>query len=354
MGVSLVTGGTGFLGSAIARALCERGDDVRVTVVPGESAELLADLDVDVHVADVLDRRAVRRAVKGAARVFHAAGINSLRRPAAEVFRCNVDGTRNVLEEARAAGVGRVVHTSSIGAIGPAVRGSTADEDHVFRAGHLRIPYLSSKREAENVCLREVAHGLDVVIVNPGYVMGRGDTHRSSTELVRRFLRRELPFYLDGALNVVDVLDVARGHVLADERGETGERYILGGRNFTLDRLFADLGRLSDVEPPALKLPLQAALPMARAASLVPGRPVVTPAEVIALSQWWTYRSTKAKRELDWSARPHEETLEETIAWYREREPEHLAKPGTRQMLPLRVAGFGVRRAAQTVNMLRP
>ncbi len=353
MAKTLVTGGAGFIGSAVARALLERGDDVRVTVRRDEPKDALIGIDVEVVTADVLDRRTVRRALKGVDRVFHTAGVNSLRAPADAIFRVNVGGTQTLLDEALAAGVERVVHTSSIGAIGPARRGSTADESQPFRAGHLRLPYLSSKREAEHVCLRAVNAGLDVVIVNPAYVMGRGDVHRSSTELVRRFLRRELPFYVEGAINIVDVRDVASGHLLADENGETGERYILGGRNFTLDRLFADLGRLSGVAPPAVRLPLPAAFGLARTAALVPGRPVVTQGEVIALNQWWAYRSTKAKRELGWTPTPHEETLEETIAWYREREPLRLARPGTQQPLPLRLAGFGTRQVEKTAALLR-
>ena len=178
-----------------------------------------------------------------------------------------------MLEEALRAGVQRATYTSSVAAVGPAPRGSTADETQTFRAGRYGLPYVNAKHEAETVALRVAAHGLDLVIVNPAHVFGRGDLYRSSTELVRRFLRRELPAYVDGALNVVDAEDVARGIVLADERGRAGERYILGNRNFTLDRLFADLGRLSGIEPPALKLPLPAALALARTAEALPGRP---------------------------------------------------------------------------------
>ena len=175
------------------------------------------------------------------------------------------------------------MHTSSVAAVGPAARGSTADEDQVFRAGRYGLPYVNAKHEAELEAMRLAAHGLPVVIVNPAHVFGAGDRHRSSTELVRRFLRGQIPAYVDGALNIVDAEDVARGHLLADERGEVGERYILGNRNFTLDRLFADLARLSGVEPPALKLPLAAALALARAAELAPGRPAVTTVEVRAV-----------------------------------------------------------------------
>ena len=354
MSTTLVTGATGLVGSHVTRLLVERGDRVRVTVRTGSRLEQLEGLDVEQVRADVLDRGSVRRAMRGVTRVFHVAGLTSLRGGADTLFRVNVDGTRIVLDEALRAGVERAVLTSSVAAIGPAPRGATADESQVFRAGRFGLPYVNSKHEAENEALRIAAHGLPLVIVNPAHVMGKGDVYRSSTELVRRFLRRQIPAYVDGALNVVDAEDVARGHLLADEAGTVGERYILGNRNFTLDRLFADLGRLSGVAPPAVKLPVEAAIRLAQAAEALPGTPVATVGEVRAASLWWAYRSTKAKRELGWKPSHHEDTLVDTIAWYREREPESLRDPGARQPVALRLAGFGVRRAGGLVSALTP
>jgi dihydroflavonol-4-reductase len=270
------------------------------------------------------------------------------------MFRVNVDGTRIVMDEALRAGVQRVVYTSSVAAIGPAPHGSTADETQIFRAGRFGLPYLNSKHEAEREALRAAAAGLPVVIVNPAHVFGRGDLYRSSTELVRRFLRREIPAYVDGALNVVDAEDVASGHLLADELGQVGERYILGNRNFTLDRLFADLGRLSGVEPPAVKLPVPVALAMARAAEAIPGTPVLTEGEVRLGSLWWAFRSTKAKRELGFKPSHHEDTLVSTIDWYREREPDRMRSAGTRQPAGLRLAGSALRTAGSVVARLTP
>ena len=278
--------------------------------------------------------------------------MTNLRAPAETVFRANVDGTRTVLEEALRAGVDRVVFTSSVAAVGPAPRGSTADETHTFRAGDCPVPYVMAKHEAEMEAFRIGALGLPVVIVNPAHVFGRGDVYRSSTELVRRFLRRQIPAYVDGALNVVDAEDVARGHLLADERGVPGERYILGNRNFTLDRLFADLGRLSGVAPPALKLPLSAAVAFAAAMEQLPGRAPVTVTEVRAASRWWAFRSTKAKRELGWKPSHHEDTLVTTIAWYREREGSALRPPGTGQPVHLRAAGASLRIAEGALRRL--
>jgi dihydroflavonol-4-reductase len=350
----LVTGATGLVGSHVTRLLVERGDHVRVTVRDRSRMDNLEDLDVETVRCDVLDRRAVRRALRGAERVFHLAGMTSLRASRDAVFRVNVQGTRVVLEEALRAGVERAVYTSSVAAIGPAPRGSTADERQPFLAGGLDVPYVHAKREAEAEALRVAAAGLPVVIVNPAHVFGAGDLYRSSTELVLRFLRRQMPAYVDGALNVVDAEDVARGHLLAEELGRPGERYILGNRNFTLDRLLADLGRLSGVAPPALKLPVHAALAFARVAEATSASPPITQVEVRAASQWWAYRSTKAKRELGWKPSHHEDTLERTIAWYRDRGTAGLARPGTGQPLALRVAGFAARRTDDLAHRLVP
>ncbi len=347
-----MTGATGFVGSHVARLLAARGDDLRLSVRPESRLDNL-DFEHELVPCDILDRRAVRRAMRGASRVFHTAGMTSLRARADVMRRVNVEGTRIVLEEALRAGVERVVYTSSIAAIGPARRGTTADEMQAFPAAANTIPYVQTKREAEEEVMRLVADGLPAVIVNPAHVFGAGDLHRSSTEIVRRFLRREIPAYVDGALNVVDAEDVAQGHLLADERGEVGERYILGNRNFTLDRLFADLGRLSGVDPPELKLPLPAALALADLGARVWAQPPATAIEVRAASMWWAFRSTKAKRELGYRPAHHEDTLQTTIDWYRAEEPAALAPPGSHQPLPLRVAGFAMRQVEGTLERLR-
>jgi len=206
--------------------------------------------------------------------------------------------------------------------------------------------------EAEVEAMRAAARGLPVVCVNPTIVFGPGDVHVTSTRLVRSFLLRRIPIYTDGAVNVVDVRDVADGHLLADESGAVGERYILGGRNFTFDRLFADLGRLSGVEPPVKlgSVPARAAARVLQAA----GRAGPLSAnEVRAASQWWTYRSTKARRELGWRARPHEETLEATVAWHMEREHERIARSRRSQQLQYRVAGAALGAAEDAVGLLR-
>ena len=294
MSITLVTGATGFIGSHVARALADRGDEVRATVRATSKLEALKGLDVETVVADVTDRRAVRRALRGVTRVFHVAGSTNLRASADALFQANVTATRTVLEECLRAGVERVVHTSSVAAVGPAPTGGAADERQLWRGG-LGIPYVDAKHEAEVEAMRIAARGLPVVVVCPAVVLGAGDLGRSSTELVRRFMLRRIPAYVEGAINVVDVADVAAGHLLADELGVPGERYILGNRNYTWDRLFADLARLSGIEAPAMRLPVTAALALAETLGRLPGPTPVTPVEIRSAAHWWTYRSTKAR-----------------------------------------------------------
>ena len=315
---TLITGATGFIGSHLARALSARGDDLRVLARRSSDLAPLAGLDYERFTGDVTDRRAVRRAIDGAERVFHVAGRTSLRaRDREAVFDTNLRGARTVFEEALEAGVERIVHTSTVGAIGVAKPRGTADETTPFEIGDLGDAYVNSKHEAELEAFRLAAHGLPVVIVNPTFVLGPDDPTGTSMGLVRRFLQRRIPAYVDGGLNIVDVRDIAQGHLLADENGEVGERYILGGRNFTFDRLFADLSRISGVAPPPLKLPAQIAARGAELARRLRLPVPVDPEEVRSAAQWWTYRNTKAKRELGFAPRPHEETLEDAIAWQR-------------------------------------
>jgi dihydroflavonol-4-reductase len=345
VGKTLVTGGSGFIGSHLVRALAERGDDLRLLARRTSKLEHLEEIEFERTTGDVTDRRAVRRAMDGVERVFHVAGRTSMRdRDRKAVFDVNVRGARIVFEEALSAGVARLVHTSSIGAIGVAKPKGTADETTPFEIGHLGIAYINSKHEAELEAMRAAARGLPVVIVNPSFVFGPDDPTGTSMTLIRRFLLRQIPVYVDGGLNIVDVRDVAIGHVLADEKGEVGERYILGGRNFTLDRLFADLARISGVEPPAIKLPGSVALAgvgLATRARLP--LPTATD-EVRSATLWWTYRNTKARKQLGFDPRPHEETLEEAVRWQAEQLGDRVGQAGPEQVA---LAAVGrLRRAA--------
>ncbi len=339
MAKTLLTGGAGFIGSHVASLLRDRGDDLRLTVRDTTRTDNLEGLDYEGVKCDLLDRRTVRRALRGVDRVFHVAGLASMRPENHDLlFRVNVEATRTLLEECLRAGVERVVYTSSAAALGPSAPGETVDERHVFTGDALEIPYVDAMRAGEVEALRLTARGLPVVTVNPCLTFGAGDVYGSSTVLVRRFLLGRIPGYVNGGVNVVDVGDVARGHILADERGEVGERYILGNRNYTLERLFADLSRLSGVEAPVLKLPSGAAMSVARMLEAAPGQAPITTDEVRWASQWWTYRSTKARRELGWRPSPHEDTVEATVNWYLERDGTRVARLRHSQPFRFRLA----------------
>ena len=215
---TLVTGATGFIGSHVARLLAGRGEELRLAFEPGAASAHVDDVVGARIVCDVRDRRAVRRALDGVERVYHCAGITSVRpADAARLFEVNVGGTRTVLEECLRAGVERVVHLSSAAALGPAKPGGAADERQRFDAGGLGIPYVASVYEAEAEALRLHARGLPVVCVNPAMTFGPGDVNLTSTRLVRSFLLGRIAAYAEGAVCVVDVRDVAAGMAAAGD-----------------------------------------------------------------------------------------------------------------------------------------
>lgn len=340
MGKTLVTGASGFIGSHLVRGLAKRGDELVLLLRRSSKVDHLEGVEFARTTGDITDRRAVRRAMEGVERVFHVAGRTSLREEdRAAVFETNVRGTRVVLEEALAAQVKRVVLTSSVAAIGPAKPCGTADETAQFTAGGLGIAYVNSKHEAEVEALRLGAQGLPVVIVNPTFVLGPDSPGGTSMSLIRRFLLGRIPAYVDGALNIVDVRDVAKGHLLADRNGEVGERYILGGRNFTLDRLFADLSRISGVEPPPLRLPSRIAAGGAELAALARLPVAIAPDEIRSGALWWTYRNTKARRELGFKPRPHEETLEDAVRWQADQLGDRVGEGGGPERALIEAAG---------------
>jgi dihydroflavonol-4-reductase len=318
MAKTLVTGGTGFIGSHLVRELAGRGDDLRLLVREGSEAGHLSEFEWERFTGDVVDRDSVRKALKGVERVFHVAGTTSMRTRARDrVYEVNVTGTRNVMEEALRAGVVRAVLTSSSSAVGAAEPGETIDEDHPFTVGRLGVAYINSKHEAELVSMRAAAKGLPVVIVNPSFALGPDDPNPSGTSnaLVRRLLLRRIPGYLDGAINIVDIRDVARGHLLADERGDEGERYLLTGRNFTLQRLFADLSRIAGVPAPPIRMQGRLVVAGVTTMELMGIRVPTSADEVRSGTQWFTYRNEKAREALGWEPRPHEETLEDAVRW---------------------------------------
>lgn len=313
-----VTGATGFLGAHVVRALVVRGDDVRVTYRDRRRLSRLAGLDFEPVRADILDAQAMRAVMRGVEVAFHAAGYVGSR-PVERVYRVNAVGPRIAVEAAAAEGVRRIVVTSSVAALGPAPADGVADERQVYRGG-LGLTYADAKHEGEEEALAAGDRlGVEVVVVNPSYVLGVPvDTNQpgeSSTRTVGDYLLGRLPMVVAGAANFVDVRDVASSYLRAADAGEPGERYVLGGHNLSWVEFIDRLARLSRIRRPVLVLPPELAGP-ARLADGLPGPNLGEGAFLMA--QNWRVSSRKARRELGHTARPLSETLRATIDWYRD------------------------------------
>jgi dihydroflavonol-4-reductase len=320
---ALVTGGSGFIGSRLAAALAERGAEVRVLCRTGSRLEALAGLPVRVVVGDVLDGESLRRAAAGCDVVFHAAAISSYwRTTGAEVYRVNVDGTRNVLTACRAAGVSRVVYTSSVAAVGVPPEGTVATEECPFDAFSAGWPYADSKRRAEDEVRRAVAGGQWAVIVNPAAVVGAGDHNLISGSLIVESARRRIPACPPGGLCLADVDAVAEGHLRAAEEGRPGERYILGGENLTYREMTAIIARIAQRPPPRRTIPPWALEPFATAVDAynrISGRtPTLNGIQVRQSGRHLYYDSGKAVRELAYPIMPFAGAAEKAYGWYRD------------------------------------
>src|SRR3954468_2302420 len=320
MGKVCVTGATGFVGAHVARALAERGDEVRVTYRSAEKLDALKGVEFRRAKADVLDFKAMRRAVRGTDVLFHTAGFVGSS-PAEQVWRLNAHGPIVAVEAAAAEGLKRVVVTSTISAIGPA-NGRPADESTEYPSEWMGLAYPDSKHEGETAALEAgERHGIEVVVVNPAYVLGvpvnRAQKGETSTRTVGNYLRGRLPAVIDAPMNFVDVEDVAAGHLLAAERGKPGERYILGAENLTWAALVDRIAELSDVHYPVMILPREVVhVARVREALGLPGAMSIEGYEL--MGQEWSFSSRKAERELGFRSRPVEETLHDTIDWYQE------------------------------------
>ncbi len=310
---TLVTGATGFLGRHLLPLLAARGDDLRALVRVGTDSGELQELGVQVVAGDVLDADAVRRAAAGCDHVFHLAGVvKHARSDLARVQSVNVEGTRTLV-----GGVdpgARLVHVSSVAAVGPAAgRDVPADENHPFPCSAEHYVYARTKRAAEQVVLGAAERGLDVVVANPGFLIGPGDTYRVSTWPVWRYLQGSLRITVPGGLSYVDARDVAPGLIALDERGRTGERTILTSRegNLSHEAFFRRVGEVTGVRRHMVPLSPRVAVLGAR---LIPWP--VHPDEVEAAANWWFYDPGKAERELGFTTRPLDETIADTAAQY--------------------------------------
>ena len=315
---TIVTGAGGFIGSAVVRALLARGRKVRALVEPRGDAKNLEGLDVDVVECDVTDEAALRRALLDATALYHLAAIYRLWAPDPEpLFRVNVEGTTAVLLAAQAARIEHVVFTSSIMAVGLG-----GDETKAFDLFDMAGTYTLTKYLSERIAMRFARAGMPLVVVNPGMPFGPGDRAPTPTgRIIQQFLRREVPALGAGSLSVVDVDDCAEGHVLAEEKGRAGERYILTGHDVTLADFAARIGRIAGVRVPKIKVPAALGVPVARmmeaAAKRSGQEPLVTEKEARFTAASPHFSNDKAMRELGFRVRPLDETLERAIAWFR-------------------------------------
>jgi|CZKE01.1.fsa_nt_gi dihydroflavonol-4-reductase len=315
----LVTGASGFLGWHVARVLLERGYPVRALVRPGSH---VGELELETATGDLRDAASLERAVAGCGLVFHVAADYRLwAKDPGELYRSNVDGTRNMLEAAKNSGAERVVYTSTVGCIG-LPHGGIGDENTPVALEDMVGHYKRSKFMAERVALEFAGGGLPVVIVNPTAPIGDHDVKPTPTgKIVLDFLKGDMPAFIDTGLNVLDVRDCAEGHLLACERGRQGERYILGSENLTLAAILRTLARIAGRKPPAIRLPYGVAWCAGACSTAwagLSGQPPRVPLEAVRMARkkmWVTHE--KARRELGFHPAPAEVALTRAVEWFR-------------------------------------
>src|SRR4051812_24507178 len=324
-GMVLLTGASGFVGSAIARALVAAGYPVRALVRPPGARATLADLPIEIIEGDIRDAQAVAHAVRGAHHVVHAAADYRLwTRDPAELRAVNVEGTRIVMEASRDAGIARIVYTSSVATLAPRPDGAPADESVPLAETQAVGAYKRSKIAAEQLIAAMIARdGLQAVIVNPSTPIGPRDSRPTPTgRIIVEAASGRIPAFVATGLNLVHVDDVAAGHLLAFEHGRIGERYILGGDNLTLAEMLAEIARLASRPPPRVRLPTAPLFPLAIVAEgiarLTGKEPFLTRDGLRMASKLMFFSSAKAERELNYRHRPAAAGLEDALTWFRE------------------------------------
>jgi dihydroflavonol-4-reductase len=321
---TLLTGATGFVGSAVLRELVRAGRPVRALVRPGSDRRNLDGVQVEIVDGDLTDPASLEHAVKGCEALFHVAADYRLWVPDPDrMHSINVEGTRNLMRAAVAAGVRRVVYTSSVATLGYHSDGTPADEKTASTLEDMIGPYKRTKflaeAEVRNLADRE---GLPAVIVNPSTPVGPGDIKPTPTgRMIVDAASGRMPAYVDTGLNLVHVDDVARGHLLAMERGRIGERYILGGENLTLREILAEVAAITGRRPPLLRLSHQWVIPYAVLSEFLAGfsgkAPRVTLDALRMSRKKMFFSSEKAKTDLGYRHRPVIEALRDAVGWFR-------------------------------------
>jgi dihydroflavonol-4-reductase len=321
---AFVTGATGFIGAHLTRALLRDGHQVRALVRPESDRRNVAGASIELVEGDLDDPRRLAEQVAGCEAVFHVAAHYSLWvKDRDSIYRANLGGTENLLAAARAARVKRFVHTSSVAAIGVPAPGSLGTEETQTTLEELVSDYKKSKYLAEQAALRAAREGMDVVIVNPSTPVGERDVKPTPTgEIILRFLQDRMPAYVHTGLNLIDVEDVARGHILAWERGRTGERYILGARNLSLKETLEILAAITGKRAPRIVVPHFVPITVAFIDEMILARlgkrPQVSFYAARMSRKAMYYDSSKAARELGLPQNPIEAALEKAVRWFEE------------------------------------
>jgi len=318
-----VTGATGFIGASLVRELLTEGCPVRALVRPGSDRRNLAGLDLELWEGDLRDRGSLERGLAGCDTLYHAAADYRLwtRRPA-DMYEINVDGTRNILEAALKRGLSRVVYTSSVGTLGNPGNGVPGNESTPVTLADMVGHYKKSKFLAEREAESFVARGVPLVIVNPSTPVGALDVKPTPTgKIIVDFLNRRMPAYLDTGLNLIDVTDCARGHLLAARHGRVGEKYILGSENLTLREIFTMLAEITGLPAPKVRLPYTPILLAAyvnEALSRITSRePLIPLAGVQMARKFMFFDASRAVKELGLPQSPVADALRKAVEWFR-------------------------------------
>jgi dihydroflavonol-4-reductase len=321
--LAFVTGATGFVGSHVARVLAAQGADLRLLVRTSSDLRNIQELRAEQVTGDLRDPAGLKKAVSGCDVVFHVAADYRLWvRDPDEMYRSNVEGTRAVLEAAKANGVRRVVYTSSVATMGFTSNGHLANEDSPVSLANMIGPYKRSKFMAEEIARQASQSGMDVVVVNPTTPVGERDVKPTPTgRIVVDFLKKRFPAYVDTGLNLVDVAECARGHVAALDKGRSGERYILGGENLTLKQILDKLGAITGLPSPKIRVPYVVALATGVVDEVVTGHlrkrePRATIDAVRMGRKKMFVSSEKAERELGWKTIPVDHALRRAVEWF--------------------------------------
>ena len=322
---TLLTGATGFLGSAIARELLKDGRPLKLLIRKNTDTRNIDDLDCEKVYGDLRDRESLNSALIGCQTLYHTAAYYSLwSRDKKMIYDINVKGTRNILESALEADVEKVVYTSTVGCIGLSEDGSPANEDQPMNSATLCNDYKLSKYQAEQVAHELFGRGLPVVIVNPSTPVGPRDIKPTPTgKIILDFMNRKMPAYIDTGLNLIDVADCARGHILAEKKGQLGERYILGNKNMSLKEILLALEALTGLKAPRIKMPYWVAYSAGLAcewmSDAITHQPPAVPLAGVKMAKYFMYfDASKAVRELGLPQNPVEDALGQAVHWFKE------------------------------------